>query len=212
VLQYTCFQSLRFGTDVAILIAKESSIQVKGDRRQDVPIGKKVVMTQSNKQTEEKNTSQAGLICQSLGLLLLVSVAPVAGRAQNLTRVAAPQEHPWAVTTKAKTETKVTGTIQQVTTQHGSAQFVIAGANGPVVADLGQAGGNAAKSFSAGDRVEISGWMRDSNGKNVLVARQISSGDRQVVIRNEHGILIHHMPSASTKLQRVGASFTGGAR
>jgi hypothetical protein len=170
-------------------------------------------MTQANTNKEKKKLPYTSLIFPSLGLLLLVGIVPVASQAQSATRVVAPQAHPWAANTRTKTETKVSGTIQQVTAQRGAAQLIVEGANGTVTADLGPAAGNAAKSFSAGDRVEIAGWMRsNSNGKNVLVARQITAGERQVVIRNEHGMLVHPAPATSTKPQRVGASFTGGAR
>jgi len=167
-------------------------------------------MTKKKKQNRKSRAS--GWICASLGSLLLAGVVPVASRAQNSPRVVAPQAHPWANNTTAKNETKVSGTIQQVTSQHGSSQIVIEGANGAVTADLGPAARNAARSFSAGDRVEIAGWMRNSNGKDVLVARQVTAGERQVVIRNQHGMLVHPVPATSTKPQRVGASFTGGAR
>jgi hypothetical protein len=193
------------------LLANESSIQVKGDQREDALNGK-VVMTIEKIRNKKKKFNHGNLICQSLGLLLLAGIAPASVRAQNAARVVAPQAHPWATNATAKTETKVSGTIQQITAQHGASRFVIDGANGAVTADLGPAAGSAAKSFSAGDHIEIAGWMRSSNGKNVLIARQITAGDHHVVVRNEHGILVHPAPATSTKPQRVGASFVGGAR
>jgi hypothetical protein len=168
-------------------------------------------MTQANIRTRKK-ASQGSLIFQTLGLLLLASIVPATSRAQQSARVVAPQAHPWAASTTAKTETKIAGTIQQVTSKHGATQLVIEGSNGPVTADLGPYASGAAKSFSPGDRIEIAGWTRTSNGNNVLVARQITSGERQIVIRNEHGIAVRPAPATSTKPQRVGASFTGGAR
>jgi hypothetical protein len=169
-------------------------------------------MTQTNKRNENKKASQGSLIFQTLGLLLLASIVPASSRAQSAPRVAAPQAHPWASSTTAKTETKVSGTIQEVTSKHGATQLVINGANGAVTADLGPYASNTAKSFSNGDHVEIAGWTRMTNGNNTLVARQITAGERQVVIRNEHGIAVRPAPATSTKPQRVGASFTGGAR
>jgi hypothetical protein len=173
---------------------------------------KKVVMRQANTQTETKKASPGSLICQTLGLLLLASVVPVSTQAQNATRVAAPQAHPWANSTTAKTETRVSGTIQQVTSKHGATQVVIEGSDGAVTADLGPYASGTAKSLSAGDHIDIAGWTRTSNGNNVLVARQVTAGERQIVIRNEHGILIHPAPETSANKQRLGASFTGGAR
>jgi hypothetical protein len=169
-------------------------------------------MTQTNTRNENKKASQGSLIFQTLGLLLLASIVPATSRAQSAPRVAAPQAHPWASSTTAKTETKVSGTIQEVTSKHGATQLVINGANGAVTADLGPYASNTAKSFSNGDHVEIAGWTRMTNGNNTLGARQITAGERQVVIRNEHGIPVHPAPATSTKPQRVGASFTGGAR
>jgi hypothetical protein len=169
-------------------------------------------MTQANTQTKKKKASRGSLICQSLGLLLLVGIVPVSSRAQNAARVAGPQAHPWAESTIAKTETKVSGTIQQVTSKHGATQLVIEGSNGAVTADLGPYASGTAKSLSAGDHVEIAGWTRTSNGSEVFIARQVTAGERQIVVRNQHGIPLHPAPAASTKPQRVGASFTGGAR
>jgi hypothetical protein len=169
-------------------------------------------MTQATTQIEKKKTSQGSLICQTLGLLLLASIVPASSRAQNAPRVAAPQAHPWAANTTAKTETKVSGTIQQVSSKHGATQLVVESSNGAVTADLGPYASGTAKCLSAGDHIEIAGWTRTSNGNNVMVARQVTAGERQIVIRNEHGIPVHPAPATSTKPQRVGASFTGGAR
>ena len=166
----------------------------------------------TNKDTQKRKLCSASLICKSLGLLLLAGIVPASSWAHNAARVAAPQAHPWASSTTAKTETKVSGTIQEVTSKHGATQLVINGANGAVIADLGPYASNTAKSFSNGDHVEIAGWTRMTNGNNTLVARQITAGERQVVIRNEHGIPVRPAPATSTKPQRVGASFTGGAR
>jgi hypothetical protein len=169
-------------------------------------------MTQANTRTKKRKASQGRLIFQTLGLLLLASIVPTSSRAQNAARAVTPQEHPWAASTTAKTETKVSGTIQQVTSKRGATQLVVEGSNGAVTADLGPYASGTAKSLSAGDHIEIAGWTRTTNGNNVLVARQITAGERQIVIRNEHGIAVRPAPATSTKPQRVGASFTGGAR
>jgi hypothetical protein len=166
----------------------------------------------TNTDTQKRKLCSASLICRSLGLLLLAGIVPASSWAQNAARVAAPQAHPWAASTTAKTETKISGTIQQVTSKHGATQLVIDGSKGAVTADLGPYASNAAKSLSAGDHIEIAGWTRSSNGNEVLVARQVTAGERQIVIRNEHGIPVRPVPAKSTKPQRVGASFTGGAQ
>jgi hypothetical protein len=206
------FSYLRLARALQSLTANESSIQVKGDQRPEALTGKKVDMTQANIQTKKKKAPQGRFAFQTLGLLLLASIVPASSRAQSETRLAAPQAHPWATSTTAKTETKVSGTIQQVTSKHGATQLVIEGSNGAVMADLGPYASGTAKSLSAGDHIEIAGWTRTSNGNNVLVVRQVTAGERQIVIRNAHGIPVHPVPATSTKPQRVGASFTGGAR
>jgi hypothetical protein len=169
-------------------------------------------MKQANTRIKNRKASQGSLICQALGLLLFASIVPASSRAQNAARVVAPQSHPWAASATAKTETKINGTIQQVTSKHGATQLVVEGSNGTVTADLGPYASGTAKSLSAGDHIEIAGWSRTTNGSNVLVARQVIAGERQIVIRNQHGIPVHPAPATSTKPQRVGASFTGGAR
>jgi hypothetical protein len=148
------------------------------------------------------------LVRGSVGLLLLAGIVATGTRAQNATRVVGPKTHPLATSTVAKTETKVSGTIQQISSQHGVTHLVIDGTNGAVTADLGPASGKAAKSFGPGDHVEVSGWMRTTNGKNTLVTRQIAAGNRQVVVRNQQGILVQ----PSTKAQTPVKSVAGGAR
>lgn len=169
-------------------------------------------MTTDKKQNEKRNWDYSKLICRSLGVLLLVGIVPACTRAQSATRVVAPQARPWATNTTATTQAKVGGTIREISSQHGVSQMVIDGGNGTVTADLGPSARNAAKSFGPGDRVEIAGWMRNSNGKNTLVARQITAGERQVVIRNERGILVSAAATSSKKAQRGAASVEGGAR
>jgi hypothetical protein len=192
-------------------LTNESSIQVKGDQRRKTLNGE-VDMTQANTQKQKRNLGGSSLICKSLGLLLLAGIVPASSWAQNAARVAAPTAHPWAASTTAKTETKISGTIQQVTGKHGATQVVIEGSKGTVTADLGPYASNTAKSLSAGDHIEIFGWTRTSNGSETLVARQVTAGERQIVIRNEHGIPVRPIPATSTKSQRVGASFNGGAQ
>jgi hypothetical protein len=172
----------------------------------------KVVTTMDRTQKKNRNFKYGNLICRSLGVLLLAGIVPAYTRAQNATRVVAPQAHPWATSTTATTQTKVSGTIREISSQHGVTQMVIDGGNGTITADLGPSARSAAKSFGAGDRVEIAGWMRNSNGKNTLVARQITAGERQVVIRNERGILVSAAATSSKKTQRGAAAVEGGAR
>jgi hypothetical protein len=171
-------------------------------------------MTQVNSQGQKKKFPHASLLCQTLGLLLLAGIVPVSSRAQNANQVVGPKPRAAATTsTTSKTESKVSGTIQQIVSKHGSLQLVIEGKDGAVTADLGPFAGNAAKSLSAGDRVEISGWTStSSNGSSLFIAREITAGERQVVIRNSAGMPVHPVPATSTKPQRVGTGFTGGAR
>ena len=171
-------------------------------------------MTMDRKQNRKKSSGCSRLVCQTLGLVLLAGIVPASTYAQNGNRVVGPQPRASAISsTTAKTESTVSGTIQQVTSQHGSKQLVIEGGKGAVTADLGPYASNAAKNLKAGDHVEVSGWMRSSsNGSNVFIARQITAGERQVVIRNAAGMPVHPVPTTSNKLQRVGTGFTGGAR
>ena len=168
-------------------------------------------MANEQKQNMKRSLHHGNWIWQSLGLLVLAGIVPAGVRAQSANRVVAPQAHPWAANATAKTETKVSGTVQQISSQHGISQMHIDGANGSVTADLGSAAGNAAKSFSPGDRVEISGWMHTANGRNVLIAREITAGERQIVIRNKSGILVHSATEKSHASKSVAAGTTGGA-
>jgi hypothetical protein len=170
-------------------------------------------MTQVNTYGEKRKFLYGSLICQSLGLLLLAGIVPASSMAQSANQVVGPKPQASATaSTTSKTESTVSGTIQEVVSKHGSLRFVIDGAKGAVTADLGPFAGNAAKSFSAGDRVEVTGWERSSNSGNIFLVRQINAGERQIVIRNAAGMPVHPVPATSTKPQRVGTGFTGGAR
>jgi hypothetical protein len=206
--QRSCFQLLPFGISFAFCYRERKFNP--GQRRSAAPgAERKVVMKQANTQTGKRKSSHASLICRTLGLVLLAGIVPASSFAQTENRVVGPKPHGAAISTTAKTESTVSGTIQQVTSQHGSQQLVIEGGKGAVTADLGP---YAAKGYKAGDHIEVSGWMRTTNGNNVLLARQITTGERQVVVRNSNGMPVHPVPATSKKAQRVGTGFAGGAR
>jgi hypothetical protein len=89
------------------------------------------------------------------------------------------------------------GTVQQVITTHTlgapiGIQLVAQGSQGAFTANLGSAlSDQARQALSPGTPVQISGVMETINGKSYLLARKLTVGGEQVIIRNDHGFLVH---------------------
>lgn len=93
------------------------------------------------------------------------------------------------------TETTITGPITDTHTQQGPGRrmalhLVVQSSNGPVVVHVGpvdwlDAHGYA---FTKGESVTVIGAMTVMRDKPVMLARQITRGDRTMTFRNEAGI------------------------
>jgi hypothetical protein len=94
-------------------------------------------------------------------------------------------------------EITVEGTIQRVVTQHmigapAGWHVMIAGPQGLVDAHLGPFLSDQTKSaLRGGAPVQILGAMLSLNGKDFLLARQLTVGGRTVIVRSEHGLPVH---------------------
>jgi len=116
-------------------------------------------------------------------------------------------------------EVTVEGTIQQLVTQHtvGSPagwHVVIAGPQGLVNAHLGPFLSQQTKStLTNGAPVQIVGAMLQLNGKDFLLARQLTVGGRTVILRSVHGLLVHErLPGESRPARARQAAVTGSER
>jgi hypothetical protein len=89
------------------------------------------------------------------------------------------------------------GTVQEViTTRTPGApigiQLVVEGTQGAFTASLGSTlSDQVRQALSAGAPVQVSGVMETTNGKSYLLARKLTIAGNQVIIRNEHGFLVH---------------------
>ncbi|HEV2490224.1 MAG TPA: hypothetical protein VGT03_10480 [Candidatus Acidoferrales bacterium] len=136
------------------------------------------------------------------GLLLLLVGAPAT--AQDAGQVAS---HASAIPVyDSAHETLVQGNIESVVTRTNwggsfGMHLVVTTLNGSVDAHLGPFAtmGSNALNFHKGDAVQIVGVMATIDGKQVLLARTLMIGGRTLVIRNQHGFLVHPgAPRAST--------------
>ena len=88
------------------------------------------------------------------------------------------------------------GTIQEVITQHGvgspaGIQLLVAGPQGIVDVHGGPFLSEETKeSLQAGMPVRIVGAMSSLQGKNYLLARELTVGGSTVMVRSEHGLLV----------------------
>jgi hypothetical protein len=96
----------------------------------------------------------------------------------------------------------IAGTIRQVITANAAGapdgiQVVVEAPQGSFTASLGpNLSHDVQQSLSSGTPVGISGAMQAIDGKEYLLARTLTIGGNQVVIRNQYGFLVH-TPSRS---------------
>jgi hypothetical protein len=89
------------------------------------------------------------------------------------------------------------GTVQNMTTTRtpgapAGTELVAEGPQGAFTASLGSAlSDQVRQALSPGTPVQVSGVMETINGKSYLLARKLTVAGDQVIIRNEHGFLVH---------------------
>jgi hypothetical protein len=89
------------------------------------------------------------------------------------------------------------GTVQEVITTHTldapvGIQLVVEGPQGTFTASLGSMlSDQVRQTLSPGTPVQVSGVMQTINGKSYLLARRLTVAGDQVIIRNDHGFLVH---------------------
>jgi hypothetical protein len=89
------------------------------------------------------------------------------------------------------------GTVQQLITTHTpgaptGTQLVAAGPQGSFTASLGSLlSEQVRQTLTPGMPIQVSGAMETINGKSYLLARTLTVAGNQVIIRNQHGFLVH---------------------
>jgi hypothetical protein len=100
----------------------------------------------------------------------------------------------------------VSGTVQQLVKTHvpgapAGVQLLVAAPQGAVTASLGpNLSRTALQSMSKGAAIQISGGMQTINGNEYLLARNITIGGNQIIVRNEHGFLTHYSTRSSASV------------
>jgi hypothetical protein len=104
------------------------------------------------------------------------------------------------------------GTVQQVITTHtlgapAGVQLVAQGSQGAFTASLGSAlSDQVRQELTAGTPVQVSGVMETINGKSYLLARKLTVAGDQVIIRNDHGFLVHSQQHARASVNNSALS------
>jgi hypothetical protein len=139
-------------------------------------------------------TKSRGLGAGLFSSLLCVVVAVLAG-AQTAASSGVPRG--LGPVYDAAHEVTVEGTIQQVVTQPAVGSpagwhVMVAGPQGLVDAHLGAFLSEQTKSrLINGAPVQIVGAMLSLNGRDFLLARQLTVGGRTVILRSAHGLPVH---------------------
>jgi hypothetical protein len=140
-------------------------------------------------------------------LLLLCMLTHSLALTAEQTRVQSPstQFGPTALDKPAQDIT-VSGTVQQLVKTHvpgapAGVQLLIASPQGVVTASLGSnLSRTVLQSISKGAAIQISGGMQTINGKEYLLARNLTIGGNQIIVRNEHGFLTHYPTRSSASV------------
>jgi hypothetical protein len=112
-------------------------------------------------------------------------------------------------------EVTLVGTVQEFVTQHiaGSPMglHVLISTSGKTVdAHIGPVlSKQVQETLHVGELVQVVGVHQEVHGKDVLLARQLVYGGRQVMVRNERGFLVH---PASHPEVHYGPAANGGVR
>ena len=97
------------------------------------------------------------------------------------------------------------GTVQKMIATHTPGepigiQLVAEGPQGSFTASLGLAlSDHVRQTLHPGTAIRVSGVMETINGKSYLLARKLTVAGDQVIIRNQHGFLVHNSASRGAK-------------
>src|SRR5580693_3468759 len=133
-------------------------------------------------------TMIAGLLS---GLLFAILAVPLVAQPASETHVG----HGFGVVYDRAHEITLSGDVQQVVTRHvvgapGGMHLLLAGPKGLVDAHIGPFMSKEMKeALHTGTPVRIVGAMATLNGKNYLLARELTVGGTTITVRSEHGFL-----------------------
>jgi hypothetical protein len=146
-----------------------------------------------------RKRSQRGGFTSTFYLLLLCMLTHSVALIAEQPRAQSPST-PFGPTAldKAAQDITVSGTVQQLVKTHvpgapAGVQLLVAAPQGAVTASLGpNLSRTVLQSMSKGAAIQVSGGMQTINGKEYLLARNLTIGGNQIIVRNEHGFLTHY--------------------
>jgi hypothetical protein len=157
-----------------------------------------------------------GIIVATFCMILLsgtMSLPPLT--AQNTTSPQTfAQLRPW----NPADETTFAAAIQQVVEKNSAGvpaglNLLMSGSQQPLYINVGPRLGNIVKqSLTPGQVIRVTGIVRNFNGQNYLLARELQIGDQKIEVRNEHGFLIYPSADTGPGSSRTGSGKFGGAR
>lgn len=142
--------------------------------------------------------------------LFLGWLVPSAAIAQTIASTQPTSSFNHAKTLANAKEVAVVGTIQKVVSKHGAGFHLLLNTeNGTINSDLGPyVSEDVRQTLTSGQQVQVIGVSQTSGNHNCLLARQLVFSGRKVVIRNEHGFLVH--PRSDTASRHHGQSELNG--
>jgi hypothetical protein len=105
----------------------------------------------------------------------------------------------------------MSGSVERVVTTRTAGaplgiQLVVEGPQGAFTANLGSTlGDKVLQTLSPGTPVQVSGVMQTINGNSYLLARKMTVAGNQVIVRNQHGFLVHSQQRTQTSALYRGA-------
>ncbi len=139
-----------------------------------------------------------------IGLLFAISSIPLGAQAAPISRAGRGFSPAYDITR----ETTLIGTIQEVVTSPvagspAGMHLLVGGPEGVVDTHVGSfLSKETKKALQAGAPVQIVGATLTTNGKDYLLARQLTVGGRTLTVRNERGLLVYE-PSARAARSRA---------
>ncbi len=152
----------------------------------------------------------------SVGVALNISIGAIDAHAQSTDPSTAPAG--WRSAGPSSGEITALGTIRQVVSDRvaGSPSGVHILVDGPLGSFDASLGSSLPKdllqALSDGGPVQITGTVRSVNGKDYLMARQLTVAGHQVTIRNVNGFLVHNPSGTGTRSQKVQVEGNGGVQ
>ena len=91
--------------------------------------------------------------------------------------------------------------------------YQVQSSQGPIDASFGPfVSQDVASSLSSGESVELVGLMENIHGTSTLLVRQLTIGDRQVMVRNSQGLPVHMHATPLSSPSSSQAVVNGGTR